>query len=132
MSLTIDQDDLPAILARAFVLAWQSYYLPGRRDTISEETARPALAKHLAALAKQGVIKEIRLAVAGLAYLNSLKSDRDESVALRTNKSDIFDEPSRLQTPHSLPWHFSAHDLNATFPRHWRFRIRWLPASDQT
>ena len=122
MSLTIDHDDLPAVLARAFVLAWQSYYQPGRREIISEETARPALAKHLAALAKQGVTKEIRLAVAGLIYLNSLKSERDESVALRTNKSDIFDEPSsRLQTSRS--WHFSADDLNATFLPQWR--IPW-------
>jgi hypothetical protein len=124
MSLTIDQDDLPAILARAFVLAWQSYYQPGRREIISEETARPALAKHLVALAKQGVIKEIRLAAAGLIYLNSLKSEWDESVALRPNKSDISDEPSsRLQTPHSRPWHFSVDDLNARFLPQWR--IPW-------
>ena len=124
MSLTIDQDDLPAILARAFVLAWQSYYLPGRRDTISEETARPALAKHLVALAKQGVLKEVRLAVAGLTYLNSLKSERHESVALPPNESDIFDAPSsRLETSHSRPWHFSTDDLNATFLPQWR--IPW-------
>ena len=123
MSLTIDQDDLPAILARAFVLAWQSYYLPGRSDTISEDTARPALAKHLVGLAKQGVIKEVRLAVAGVQYLNSLKSERNESDALRPNESDIFDEPSsRLETRHSPPWHF-ANDLNARFLPQWR--IPW-------
>jgi hypothetical protein len=124
MSLTIDHDDLPAVLARAFVLAWQSYYRPGRRDMISEETARPALAKHLVAMAKQGVIKEVRLAVAGVQYLNSLKSERDESVALRPNESDIFDAPSsRLEISHSRCWHFSTDDLNARFLPQWR--IPW-------
>jgi hypothetical protein len=83
-----DDDDLPAILARAFVQAWQGYYLPGRRDAISEEIARPALAKHLVARTKEGVVEEAALAEAGLRHLNALTAEPDEAGVLLPGTSD--------------------------------------------
>jgi hypothetical protein len=48
-------DDERKQLARAFDRAWNRYYRASRTGAISESVARPALAKHLVALAKQGV-----------------------------------------------------------------------------
>jgi hypothetical protein len=117
-------DDLPAILARAFVRAWQSYYLPGRRDTISEETARPALAKHLVAMAKDGLNEEAALAAAGLRHLDSLTPGPRRSGALRPEKSDVLDDPSSKPVAfHSRSLRFRSDGLHARFLPQWR--ISW-------
>jgi hypothetical protein len=75
MSEPADQDDLPQVLARAFVRAWERYYQPGRYATISEEIARPTLSKRLVAMAKQGVTDEDDLAAGGFLHLILLISD---------------------------------------------------------
>jgi hypothetical protein len=127
MSVAIDQDYLPAILARAFVKAWQSYYLRERGDTISEETARPALSKLLVAMAKEGVVDEVTLAAAGLRYLNSLTSKRHRSsgISWRNKKSDISDElPSQQTTVRSRSMHFRLDDVSAKFLPEWRVSLR--------
>jgi hypothetical protein len=72
MSERADQDDLTLMLARAFDQAGKRYYLPGRGATISEEIARPSLARHLVAMAKGGVKEEDALAAGGLLHLISL------------------------------------------------------------
>jgi hypothetical protein len=125
MSLTLDRDDLPAILARAFVQAWQSYYLPGRCDTISEETARPALARYLVAKAKEGVKEEVTLAAAGLRHLNLLTPEphRSSDVSL-PGMGEFADEPaSDLARFNSRSLHFRFNGLNAKFLPQWR--IPW-------
>ena len=94
MPTAADQDELPAILARAFVQAWQSYYQSGRDDAISEETARPALARHLVAMAKEGVRDEIALAAAGLQFLNSVTPEPRRSYITRIKQNDDFNQPS--------------------------------------
>jgi hypothetical protein len=116
-----DQDELPAILARAFVQAWQDYYLPGRRHTISEETARPALAKHLVAMAKEGVKEEGALAAAGLQYLDSMTPAPHRSYLSRVKPSDAFDEPpGQSRTLESEDLHFRLDGLRARFLPLWR------------
>lgn len=72
MSKPVSRDELTLRLARAFDLAWNSYYRPGRRDAISELLARTSLAKQLIKLAKEGVSEEEALAEGGLRYLVSL------------------------------------------------------------
>jgi hypothetical protein len=123
MSRPID-DDLPAILARAFVQAWQGYYLPGRSDAISEEIARPTLAKHLVAMAKEGLNEEAALAEAGLRHLNSLTAGPNGSGALLPNKSDGLDvRSSELPTLQSRGLHLRSDGSRARFLKQWR--ISW-------
>jgi hypothetical protein len=72
MSEPVSRDELTLRLARAFDLAWNSYYRPGRRGAISESLARTSLAKQLIKLAKDGVSEEGDLAEGGLRHLVSL------------------------------------------------------------
>jgi hypothetical protein len=65
-------DDELKQLALAFDRAGRRYYRPSRMGAISASVARPALAKHLIALAKQGVISLDDLAQGGLQHLVSL------------------------------------------------------------
>ena len=65
-------DEFKLLLARAFDRAWKRYYRPSRTDAISASVARPALAKHLVALAKEGVVSFDALAQGGLLHLVSL------------------------------------------------------------
>jgi len=60
------------LLARAFDRAWKRYYRPSRIGAISASVARPALAKHLIAIAKDGVVSVDALAESGLLHLVSL------------------------------------------------------------
>jgi hypothetical protein len=65
-------DDELKLLARAFDRAWNRYYRPSRIGAISESVARPTLAKHLIALAREGVVSVDALAESGLLHLVSL------------------------------------------------------------
>ena len=67
--------ELTLLLARAFDRAWDRYYRPGR-VTIAPEIARPALAAHLVAMAKDGTVEEGALAAGGLLHLISLTPDQ--------------------------------------------------------
>jgi hypothetical protein len=68
-------DEFKLLLARAFDRAWKRYYRPTRIGAISPSIARPALAKHLIALAKEGVVSVGALAgrssASCLAYTRS-------------------------------------------------------------
>ena len=64
----------PEALAHAFDRAWESYYAPGHDKLLPEDTARPALAKHLVATAREGVTDEAVLALSGFVHLTSLTS----------------------------------------------------------
>ena len=63
------QDDLPKILARAFLRAWEQYYEADLGSKLSEDVARPLLTKFLIAFAKERMADEGALAAAGLGYL---------------------------------------------------------------
>jgi hypothetical protein len=88
--------DLAIILARAFDRAWAAYYALGLAPTISEDAARPELARKLVSLAKEGIENEDALAVAGLQHLFLL----------------------------SPGLHFSATNVRATMIQQWR--VPWL------
>ena len=77
------QDDLPKILARSFIRAWERYYLSAQSEKVSEDVARPSLAKHLVAMAKEGVKEEDALAAGGLLHLISITPDKPRWEALR-------------------------------------------------
>jgi hypothetical protein len=73
MSTDSGQDDLPKILARAFLRAWEQYCeadLGGNRRC--EEVGRPFLKALLVEFAKEGVTNEEQLVGASLRYLISL------------------------------------------------------------
>jgi hypothetical protein len=65
-------DDELKLLARAFDRAWKRYYRPGRIGAISADVARPALAKGLIALGKEGVVSLDALAEGGFLHLVSI------------------------------------------------------------
>jgi hypothetical protein len=71
--MAIEEDDLPRVLARALVRAWDLYETSGA-SKLSVDVARPLLARHLVALAKEGMTKEGPLVAAGLQHLISLAS----------------------------------------------------------
>jgi hypothetical protein len=75
MSKPDSHDELTLRLARAFDLAWNRYYRPGRRGAIAESLARTSLAKQLIRLAKEGVSEEGALAEGGLRHLVSLTAE---------------------------------------------------------
>src|SRR5450755_4719400 len=92
-------DDELKLLARAFDWAWNRYYRPSRIGAISESVARPALAKHLIALAKEGVVSVDALAESGLLHLVSL-------------------------TPEAQHWgHLRIEGAGAKFQQEWRARF---------
>jgi hypothetical protein len=125
MSRPVD-DDLPAVLARAFVRAWQGYYLPERRDAVSEEIARPALAERLVALAKEGIVDEAALAEAGRRHLNSLSVEPGASGNAPAGKADgppTRSTESATVYPRDLRLHVHVEGPHAKFLPQWR--ISW-------
>jgi len=92
-------DDELKLLARAFDQAWKRYYRPSRIGAISASVARPALAKHVIALAKEGLVSLDALAEAGLLHLVSL-------------------------TPEAQHWgYLRIEDAGAKFQQEWRVRF---------
>jgi hypothetical protein len=73
-------DELHLTLARAFDRAWERYYSPGR-PTIAAEIARPALAKQLVEMARDGVIEEGPLAAGGLLHLISMTPEATPEIS---------------------------------------------------
>jgi hypothetical protein len=73
--------ELNLTLARAFDRAWERYYSPGR-PTIAAEIARPALAKQLVEMARDGIIEEGPLAAGGLLHLISLTPEASPDVSV--------------------------------------------------
>ena len=65
-------DDELKLLARAFDRVWKRYYRSSRIGAISESVARPALAKHLIALAKEDLVSFDALADGGFLHLISI------------------------------------------------------------
>jgi hypothetical protein len=95
-------DEFKLLLARAFDRAWKHYYRPSRIGAISASVARPALAKHLIALAKDGVVSVDALAQGGLLHLVSL-------------------------TPEAQHWgHLRIKGAGARFQQVWRVRVLTL------
>jgi hypothetical protein len=117
MSTEIEQDDLPKILARALLCAWEQYCKADLIGRLSEELARPFLKGFLVGSAREGMTDEGQLAAAGLRYLISLtrkptSSKRSTKVEKKTH------EAGRRQ-----PLYFCINGAQAKLLPHWR--IRW-------
>lgn len=78
------QDDLPKILARSFIRAWERYCLSVQGNKVTEEVARPSLARHLVAMANEGIKDEDALVAAGVLHLISLTPDAPPWAEFRT------------------------------------------------
>jgi hypothetical protein len=92
-------DDLPKILARSFIRAWERYCRAVHSGRVSQEVARPSLARHLVAMANEGVREEDALAAEGLLHLISL-------------------------TPAEPPWEeFRIEVVHARFVHQWNVRM---------
>jgi hypothetical protein len=105
MSERVD-DELKLVLARAFDRAWKRYYRPSRTGVIAASIARPSLAKHLIALAKEGSISSDALAEGGLLHLLSL-------------------------TPEAQHWgHLRIEGVGARFQAPWRVRSSTFKPSE--
>lgn len=118
MSLPADRDELKLILARAFDLAWERYYLRGT-GTVSEEIARQSLAQYLVAKAKELAKDEEALAESGLQHLISLTPTRSDEFGSRDTE---LPSPSQTVTLQSLSLHFQITGAGAKFVRPWRVR----------
>jgi hypothetical protein len=70
--MSVEADDELRLLALAFDRAWKRYYRPSRMDALSASSAEPALARHLIALKKEGVVSLDALAQGGFEHLVSL------------------------------------------------------------
>jgi hypothetical protein len=93
-------DELKLLLARAFDRAWKRYYRAGRIDAISASVARPALALHLIALAKDGVVSFDALAESGFLHLVSLTPETQHWGHLRIERAGArFQQPWRVRYP---------------------------------
>jgi hypothetical protein len=108
-----DQDDLPKVLARAFVRAWERY-VSDQSGTIPEDVARPSLTRHLVAMAKDGVKDERALAAGGLMHLIWLADESPRSSA---------PVPERLPFPKPPSFHVRMDGARARFAVPWRIRL---------
>jgi hypothetical protein len=121
MSLDFEQDDLPKILARALRRAWKLYDVVGSA-TLSEEVARPSLARHLVRLVKEeGVTDEGSLVAAGLRHLISFANSplsSKTSVPKENEDGMTFEDAGRLLV------HFRVVGAHARFLPEWRIRGR--------
>jgi hypothetical protein len=82
---SVPEDDLPKILARTFIRAWERYYHSVQSSKISEDVARPSLARHLVAMANEGVREEDALAEGGFLHLLSLTPNEPSWDEFRTD-----------------------------------------------
>jgi hypothetical protein len=114
MSTDSGQDDLPKILARAFLRAWEQYYEADSAGKLSEDVARPLLTKFLVAFAKEGMTDEGTLAVAGLGYLIRLtrKPTTSKFSTKKKEKSEegrrtpycVNGKPAKFLPQWQMPW----------------------------
>jgi hypothetical protein len=118
MSTDFEQDDLPKILARALVRAWELYRAFGN-GTLSAEVVRPSLARHLVSLAEEGMTREGPLAAAGFRYLVSLAAAPPSSKTSppKEDSGAIFEAATRQLL------HFRIDHAHARFLLQWR--IPW-------
>ena len=113
MSTDTGQDDLPKILARAFVRTWDQYCEADLDGKHCEEVARPFLKGLLVEFAKEGVTDEEQLVEAGLRYLISLTRKPAPS------KSSMKDEGKTTEDGRR-PEHFCINRAPAKFLPQWR------------
>ena len=113
MSTDSGQDDLPKILARAFLRAWKQYCEADLDGKHCEEVARPFLKGLLVEFAKEGVTDEEQLVGASLRYLLSLtrkpapskRSMKDEEKTTEDGRWPVHFCINRAPAKFLLQWH---------------------------
>jgi hypothetical protein len=118
MSTDSGQDDLPKILARALLRAWEQYCEADLGGKLSEEVARLArlfLKGFLVGRAREGMTDEGQLAVAGLQYLISLTRKPTSSKCSTKEEKTAEDGGRHL--------HFCINRVPAKFLFQWRIPI---------
>jgi hypothetical protein len=108
--------DLAQMLARAFDRAWDRYYLD-EIGTISKETARISLAKHLVAVAREGEKDERALAASGFLHLISLTEPSPPPNAFLPAESDA---PPNKDTAQPTLFYLRIDNAKAKFVQEWR------------
>ena len=114
MSTDSGQDDLPKILARAFLRAWEQYCEADLGCKHCEEVARPFLKGLLVEFAKEGVTDEEQLVAAGLRYLISITPKPAPSI-----RSMKYEEKT-TEDGRWPPVHFCINRAPAKFLPQWR------------
>ena len=114
MSTDSGQDDLPKILARAFLRAWEQYCEADLGGKHCEEVARPFLKGLLVEFAKEGVTDEEQLVAAGLRYLISITPKPAPS-----RRSMKYEEKT-TEDGRWPPVHFCINRAPAKFLPQWR------------
>ena len=117
MSTEFEQDDLPKILTRAFLCAWEQYCEADPKGRLFEEIARPFLKGFLVGCAREGMTDEGQLASAGLRYLLSLT--RKPTSSKRSTKA----KKGTLEDGRRQPPYFCINGAPAKLLPRWR--IRW-------
>ena len=117
MSTDSGENDLPKLLARAFLRAWEQYCVADLAGKHCEEVAQPFLKGLLVEFAKEGVTDEEQLVAAGLRHLIS--------ITRKPAKRSMKDEKT---TDGRWPVHFCINRAPAKFVRQWR--ISWPPKQE--
>ena len=105
---------LPDVLIQAGRRAWELYGEASGDRALDEDVGVGLLARHLVALAKEGMTEEPLLVAAGLRYLVSLTT---QSSPLISNDAENANEGIRQ------PLEFCIESANAKFLLQWR--IPW-------
>ena len=121
MSTEFEQDDLPKILTRAFLCAWEQYCEVDPKGRLPDEVARPFLKGFLVGCAREGMTDEGQLVAAGLRYLISLTRK------LTSSKRSTKDE-GKTTDDGRWPVRFCINRAPAKFVRQWR--ISWPPKQE--
>ena len=121
MSTDSEQDDLPKVLTRAFLYAWEQYCEADPIGRLSEEVARPFLKGLLVGFAREGMTDEGQLVAAGLQYLMSLT--RKPTSPERSTKDE-----RKTTEDGRWPVRFCINRAPAKFVRQWR--ITWPPKQE--
>jgi hypothetical protein len=113
MSTDSGQNDLPKILARALLRAWEQYCVADLGGKLSEEVARPFLKGLLVEFAREGVTDEEELVAAGLRYLISLTRKPTSSKFSTKEEEKTAEDGGRHL-------HFCINGAPAKFLNQWR------------
>jgi hypothetical protein len=129
MSTESGQGDLPKILARAFLRAWEQYCEADLGGKHCEEVARPFLRGLMVEFAKEGVTDEEQLVAASFRYLISIT--RKPTPSKRSMK-----EKEKTTEDWRWPVHFCINRAPAQFlvqwHAQWHASKRWAPLPGPT
>src|SRR5215475_4098984 len=123
MSTDSGQDDLPKILARAFLRAWEQYCKADPSGKLSEDVARLFLKGFLVGFAREGMTDEEQLVADGLQHLISVARKPTSSKCSTKEQEKAAEDSGRHL-------HFCINGHPAKFLLQWRIPIEKISVSD--